>query len=192
MLQLNRLFFAIWPDEAVRRACAETARELRLKMQPAGYLSNPERYHITLAFLGDTVPPQQEHAAVAAAGRVQLAPFSFRLDVAGSFRGKAGLWWLGARETAPELLQLHERLHESLTAAGVVPDRNRFTPHLTVLREGRKPLPRTAIGPIEWPVTHFALVRSRLDEQPPRYEILQRWSLRSAPPSPAGGQLGLW
>lgn len=192
MLKLNRLFFAIWPDEEVRRACADTARELRLKMQPAGHLANPERYHITLAFLGDTVPPEQERAAMAAAGRVRLAPFRFRLDLASNFRGKAGLWWLGARETPPELLQLYEQLHGSLTAAGVVPDRSKFTPHLTVLRDGRKPLPRTAIGPIDWPVTHFALARSRLDEQPPRYEILERWSLRGEPPAAPAGQLGLW
>lgn len=192
MLKLNRLFFAIWPDEAVRRACTETARELRLKMQPAGYLTNPERYHITLLFLGDTVPPEQERAAIEAAGRVRLAPFRFHLDVASSFRGKQGLWWLGTRENPPELTRLYEQLHEALMSIRVVPERMRFVPHLAVLREARKPLPPTAIGAIDWPVTHFVLVRSRLDLQPPHYEILERWPLASEPAGSPAGQLDLW
>jgi 2'-5' RNA ligase len=192
MLKLNRLFFALWPDDAVRRACAEAARELRLKMQPSGYMSNPERYHITLLFLGDTVPPEQEQAAIEAAAAVRAAPFQLNLDSAGSFRNRQVPWWLAPRESPRALAELYESLHEAMMAARVVPDRMKFVPHLTVLRDAHKALPSTAIKPVEWPVRDFVLVRSRLDLQPVRYEIVESWPLKAEPGVSPPGQLGLW
>lgn len=197
MLKLNRLFFALWPGAGVRQACAEAARELRLKMQPAGYLSSSERYHITLLFLGDTVSEGAELAAQQAAGGCSAAPFRLTLDTAASFRNKQIPWWLGPRETPPELTQLYERLNEALLAARVLPERMKFAPHLTILRDAHKPLPATAIRPIEWPVEEFVLLRSRLDLKPVQYDIIGRWPLNGVA-QPAGAaapvrqQLDLW
>lgn len=196
MLKLNRLFFALWPGEEVRQAISAAARELRVKMQPAGYLSNPERYHMTLLFLGDTVSEEAEAAACQAADRFSAAPFTLTLDVAGSFRNKQIPWWLGPREAPPELGRLYERLNETMLAARVLPERMKFVPHLTVLRDARSPLPATAIKPVSWRVEDFVLVRSRLDLKPVRYEIVGRWPLNGSgsepPASPGQQQLGLW
>lgn len=197
MLKLNRLFFALWPGEAERRACDEAARDLRLKMQPGGYLSNPERYHITLLFLGDTVSPESEEAALRAAARVQAPPFSLNLELASSFRANKKIpWWLGPRETPPGLTLLYERINEAMLAARVLPERMKFVPHLTVLRDAHMPLPATPIRPIAWNVDEFVLLRSRLDQKPMSYEILGRWKLDGSaappPPPPEQGQLGLF
>jgi len=194
MLKLNRLFFALWPSDAVRQACDAAARELRLKMQPAGYLSNAERYHITLLFLGDTVSEEAEAAAGEAAGRLSAAPFTLTLDTAGSFRNKRVPWWLGPRETPAGLTQLYERLNDAMLAARVLPERMKFAPHLTVLRDAHQALPVTPIRPIAWPVEDFVLLRSRLDLKPMQYEILGRWPLNGTaiaapPPKP---QMDLW
>ena len=51
-MNLNRLFFALWPDDAVRDQALEAARELKVEMQPGGHLSKREMLHVTLAFLG--------------------------------------------------------------------------------------------------------------------------------------------
>ncbi|AXQ30255.1 RNA 2',3'-cyclic phosphodiesterase [Solimonas sp. K1W22B-7] len=195
MLKLNRLFFALWPGEAERRACDEAARELRLKMQPGGYLSSPERYHITLLFLGDTVSPESEAAALRAAAKVRAAPFALNLELASSFRANRKIpWWLGSRETPPGLTQLYERINEAMLAARVLPERMKFVPHLTVLRDARIPLPATPIRPVAWNVDEFVLLRSRLDQKPMSYEILGRWALDGTdePPAPAQQQLGLF
>lgn len=193
MLELNRLFFALWPGDAVRAACFDAARELRVKMQPSGYLSAAERYHLTLLFLGDTVTPEQQAIALQAAATLRAAPFTITLDNASSFRNKQIPWWLGPRDPPPALNLLHDRLHETMTAARVVPERMRFVPHLTILRDARTPLPTTAIKPIEWKVEEFVLVRSRLDVQPLRYEILGRWPLNGAAEAvPPVRQLDLW
>lgn len=187
-MQLNRLFFALWPDETVRSASREAARQLNLRLQPGGYLSSPERYHLTLLFLGDQVLPQHERAARLAVDALRAAPFDLCFDQAGSFRNKSIPWWLGPRQVPAGLTRLQERLRESLQRAQVPVDRMRFVPHLTIARDARRVLPVTPIAPIVWPVREFVLIRSHLDRQPVEYEILQRWALEGAddegPPPP--------
>ncbi len=191
-MQLNRLFFALWPDPAVRNACATASRELRVRPQPAGRASAAERYHLTLLFLGDRVSPAHEAAALQAASEVQAPLFLLRLDRAGSFRsGRALPWWLGPSQTSASLDWLHERLREALQRAGVPVERMRFTPHLSILRADHA-LPPTPIAPIDWPVAEFVLIRSRLDLQPLRYELLGRWPLQAdAAAVPPRAQLDL-
>lgn len=194
--ELNRLFFALWPDDDVRNACTQAARDLKIRMQPTGYLSAAQRYHMTLLFLGDHVAADKEAAARQAAAAVRAAPFELKLDHAGSFRNNRQIpWWLGAREPPPGLQSLYERLRESMTRAGVTPERMRFVPHLTVLRDPRMTLPVTAIRPVIWPVTEFVLIRSHVDRSPVEYELLDRWPLDAAPdavqPLPTA-QLDLW
>lgn len=183
MLEPNRLFFALWPDEETRAAVHRVARALKVKMQPGGHLSSPERYHITLLFLGDFVSEDNQAAAMDAAGRVRCAPFTLRLDRAGSFRNQKIPWWLGASETPAGVTDLYQILHDRLLAARVLPERMKFVPHLTILRDARTALPKTSIGPIDWTVNEFVLVRSRLDLKPVRYELLGRWPLTGAPPA---------
>ena len=197
MRELNRLFFALWPGEAQRRACDEAARDLRLKMQPGGYLSSPDRYHITLLFLGDTVSPETEAAALKAAAKVRAAPFAMNLELASSFRANKKIpWWLGPRETPPGLTQLYDRLNEAMLAARVLPERMKFVPHLTILRDAQVSLPVTPIKPVVWNVDEFVLLRSRLDQKPMSYEILGRWKLdgnaQEPPAPPPQKQLGLF
>lgn len=193
MREPNRLFFALWPDVPVRAAAQAAARALKVKMQPGGYLSAPERYHLTLQFLGDFVPPDQQAAALAAAAQVRAAPFDLRLDHASSFKNPQIPWWLGPGEIPEALTRLYRTLQEHLTAARVSTERLRFQPHLTILRDAGLVLPRTPIPAIEWPVREFVLVRSRLDLKPVQYELLGRWPLQGgeAPP-PAASQMALF
>lgn len=182
MSELNRLFFALWPDDAVRTACAQAARGINLREQPGGYLFSPDKYHVTLLFLGDFVPADKQAAALRAAESLRSAPFDLRLDYAGSFRHNSKIpYWLGAREVPEALPVLHRTLRDTMKAAGVVPERMSFTPHLTILRDAQRPLPDTRIQPIDWPVREFVLIRSRLDRRPADYELLGRWPLLEGP-----------
>ncbi len=178
---INRLFFALWPDDAVRAACAAAARSLRIRVPPGGHLSRPERYHLTLLFLGDCVPADKEAALRQAAGLLRLPPFALRLDQAGSFHRRSVPWWLGMREVPQPLQRLHERLRDAALRVGLAPDRARFVPHVTIVRDAGKPLPMTPIAPIHWHVDAFVLVRSRLERTPSEYELLGRWPLDGLP-----------
>lgn len=173
----NRLFFALWPDEFTRKACAEAARQLRLRMQPRGAPSTAARYHLTLLFLGDYVPEMVSAAARQAASLVRVRPFTLRLDHAGSFSNPQITWWLAPREPPPALRQLHDRLREAMLRAKVSVQPMRFSPHLTVHRNAGIPLPPTLIASIDWPVQEFVLVRSHPGPGPVRYEILETWPL---------------
>lgn len=177
----HRLFFALWPDAALRKRIATTVAGLERDNAPGGRRLNPDRYHLTLQFLGDFQPLRQSvlDAAIVAAGSVRLPPFDLVLDLAGSFP-KAGVCWLGA-STAPETLQqLWDELGRALTSARVqVRSAPTFSPHLTVLRDIRKPLPPTPIQPVPWSVREFVLVDS-VSGIHPAYRLLGRWPLQAS------------
>jgi 2'-5' RNA ligase len=193
MAEPNRLFFALWPDDATRAACAGVARDLKTRMQPDGYLIRPERYHLTLPFLGDTVPPEKEAAALQVAHLVSFPPFTLTLDQANSFKNREIPWYLAPREAPRELRLLHDCLRDALRVAGVVPERLRFVPHLTVVRNAGHALPPTQIAPVVWAVNEFVLIRSLLHSQPVEYQVIGRWPLNGVltaeKPPP---QMNLW
>ena len=192
MAELNRLFFALWPDDGVRNACAEATREVKLRAQPGGHLSAAERYHMTLLFLGDFVTAEQEALALKSAAQVKAEPFTLLLDYAGSFKNKQIPYWLGARNPPSALNGFYQALRETVTRAGVSLERMRFVPHLTILRDAQRPLADTPVKPISWEVKDFVLVRSNLNQRPISYDILGRWPLTGAPGSSSADQLKLF
>ena len=174
MAEANRLFFALWPDDATRAACAAVARDLKLRMQPGADLLQPEHYHITLPYLGDAVSEEQQQAALQVAQRVSLPPFTLTLDQAGSFKNRDVPWYLCPQQTPPELGLLHDHLRDALRVDGVTVQRKHFVPHLTVVRNASVALPLTQIRPVQWRVLEFVLIRS---VQPGEYQLLGRWPL---------------
>lgn len=192
MLEPNRLFFALWPDDAVRLAAHSAAKALKVKMQPGGHLAALERYHITLLFLGDFVSEDNQAAAMDAAAGLRAAPFTLTLDQAGSFKSAKIPWWLGPRQVPDALTRLYRGLYDQMVEAHVVPERMKFAPHLTVLRDAGLALPKTGIEPIQWEIKDFVLVRSRLDLKPVRYDLLGRWPLVEADAPPPKAQMSLF
>jgi len=93
---LHRLVFALWPDEALWEGIADTSAQLERGHAPGGRRLRPERYHLTLQFLGDfqLLRPSVVDAARVAAASVRLPAFVLVLDHAGSFSGSR-VWWLG-------------------------------------------------------------------------------------------------
>jgi len=192
MLEPNRLFFALWPDDVVRVAAHSAAKALKVKMQPGGYLSALERYHITLLFLGDFVSEGNQAAAMDAAAKLRAAPLTLTLDQAGSFKNAKIPWWLGPRQVPDALMRLYRGLYDQMVEAHVVPERMKFAPHLTILRDAGLALPKTGIEPIQWEIKDFVLVRSRLDLKPVRYDLLGRWPLVEGSAPPPKAQMSLF
>jgi 2'-5' RNA ligase len=189
----NRLFFALWPDDATRTALADAARNLHARLQPGGRLEKPERLHATLLFLGDAVPSQEEAAAMQAASLLRADPFTMTLDRAGTFSRNSKLWWLGSSQPSREALALHDALRARLRTAGVSYDLKSFTPHVTFLRDAGKSLAPTPVEPIRWQADDFVLVRSQLHPQPAEYQVIGRWKLdREMAKQSGSAQLDLW
>lgn len=170
---VQRLFFALVPPSALRQRIAAAAADVERAHPSGGRLLKPERYHLTLRFLGDfdPLPPSLPDIARAAGDAVPPSRFELLLDHAGSF-GRGGVRWLGGPPCAG-LQALWQDLGDALARQGLRVGGETFTPHLTIARHARAALGRTAVDPIPWPVDGFALVLSRPGRP---YEILQRWA----------------
>jgi 2'-5' RNA ligase len=168
----QRLFFALLPPADVRDRIGAAARGIEEAHPSGGRLLKPDRYHLTLRFLGDAdpLPPMWCDAARAAGDAVRPRRFDLVLDHAGSFCG-GRVRWLGGQPSA-SLLALRQDLDHALARTGLEEAQAPFVPHLTIARDARVPLGPVTIEPIRWPVGGFALVLGRPGRP---YEILQRW-----------------
>lgn len=169
----QRVFFALWPEDATRRAVLETAAPL---LRPSGGRAvNPENLHLTLRFIGNA-----DGGAMArlrrGAERVRGKPFSFELDRCGFWPDPAVLW-LGCSRTPPELLRLVVNLNTELGSEGFLVETRPFRPHVTLARHASRAPEAGNIMPTSWPVESFSLVASETLEDGARYRILDSWRL---------------
>ena len=171
-----RLFFALWPDAAVRRQLGALAGTLAERARGKGV---PEaKAHMTLAFLGE-IPVERFAAAGDAASRVAGQAFDLLLDEVGSFRA-ARVAWAGSSRGHPSLTALQSNLARELAAAGFVLESRPFAPHVTLVRRIAQPIAREAVEPIAWQVRDFALVVS--DTVKGSYEVKALTPLVGSPP----------
>ena len=166
-----RLFFALWPDDAVRANLAHWSRELHAAC--GGRPTRAENLHVTLAFLGSV-----EEARVAEVERAasEVAPRAATLVL-----DRPGYWehnriaWAGASVVPPELEVLVYELRGALAKSQIRFDAKSFVSHVTLLREAREPKAMPALEPIEWRLDGFVLVQSVTLPRGSRYEIRKYW-----------------
>ncbi len=170
-----RLFFALWPDDAVRARLERWSRELHALC--GGRPTRAENLHVTLAFLGSV-----EEARVAeverAAGEIALRAVSLVLDQPGYWKHNR-IAWAGASVVPPELEALVSELRGALAKSQIRFDAKSFVSHVTLLRDAREPAPMPALAPVEWRLDGFALVQSVSLSQGSRYEIRKSWKGRA-------------
>lgn len=165
-----RLFFALWPDEALRLAIRRAARTA--VRQAGGRPVPPENYHLTLSFLGQVPETRLEEVKAAA---VPMAPAVLTLDRYGYFPGPR-VFWIGPAETPQALREFAARLNASLSSAGLPCDRRPFHAHLTLCRKVRAQ-PRDPPDPegLRWDLADFVLAASITDPAGARYRVLARF-----------------
>lgn len=172
-----RLFFALWPDDAVRAAIASLARqvagETRGRAVAAGNL------HLTLAFLGER-PAAIVPDLCACVSTIGAAPFHLSLDDIGCWR-KTGIAWLTANRIAPALRVMRGHIVDALRGLHIVIDERKFMPHVTLARRIEAVVARRVLPPLDWHVGSFALVASVLDPAGVRYDVLKTWPDPGAP-----------
>ena len=161
-----RLFVAVRPPaEAVEHLVAALPR----------WPSEPSRWHLTLAFLGevaDPAPVADEVRAVVAA----VPSFPLALRGSGTF-GRGAVVWVGLGGDVPALRSLAAAAVRACRAAGADVDDRPYRPHLTVGRKGHPDVAALAAydGPV-WPVTEVELVRSDVGRTV-RHTVLERFPL---------------
>jgi RNA 2',3'-cyclic 3'-phosphodiesterase len=180
-----RLFVALAPSPEARSHLAEAVAPLR-KHSDVLRWTNPDVWHVTLAFLGSveeaTLPALSDRL-----GRVARRHPSLQLAFAGGgafgSRRRARVLWVGVTGDQEPLRRLAQSVGAAARRAGIALENRPYRPHLTLAR-ARTPIDVTAAvtvlepyqGP-PWIAADVVLMRSHLGRQT-RYEPLRRWGLR--------------
>ncbi len=170
-----RVFFALWPDAAVRTSLDAVAGKLHERL--GGRRTRPDTLHLTLAFIGEMDSTRLPELMAAAEG-VTVPRFEMRFDRCDCWRHNH-VAHLAASQSPPDLLKLVVQLETRLSGAGIPFDRRPYVPHVTLLRQAdcNAEMTNPAPAPIRWPTRDFVLVRSSLRSGGALYEQLGRWPL---------------
>jgi 2'-5' RNA ligase len=171
--RMHRLFFALWPSDALRSSLAPRIQAL----QPCGVgrPQRPDQWHLTLEFLGPVPAPRMADAR-AAAEAVRAAACEIRLDAVEFWR-RPEVLCLVARETPPAVVELVRQLRAALADRGFEPESRPFRAHLTLARKVQHPVTVEPFEPLLWPVDAFALVESITDRAGSVYTPLVHWPI---------------
>lgn len=173
----ERLFLAIEVTAPVRAAIRAT-----LPPELPGRVVRPEQWHLTVRFLGGTVPAQRD-ALIAALDATQDLGRAFTLRFGGlgaiPDAREARVAWLGVQAGAREFGALAARIEGIVTALGFtagVPD---GTPHLTLTRldppmDVQRLVSQRIVIAVPLLVDAVCLLRSRLGTPGPRYAEIAR------------------
>jgi 2'-5' RNA ligase len=168
----DRLFFALWPDPALRQALR--ARIDRVAASFDGKPQRPEQWHVTLEFLGQ-VPHERQILLRAAADRVRRSPVAIEFDRVEHWR-KPQVVCLVASRVPVGLAALVTQLRAELAQEGFAVEARPFRAHVTLARKVRSAADSLLDPPFLWRTDGFALVRSVTDPAGSRYELLHWWN----------------
>lgn len=166
----QRLFFALWPDAALREGLAHLPVSI-----PKGKVES-DNMHLTLVFIGAvdaTTRACMEQAAATTRGK----NFTLTLDHIG-YWPKPRVLWLGPTLIPQPLLSLVDDLKTALAKnCGVTAESRPYRPHVTLSRKVHPDAPALEIEPLTWHAKSFSLVESRSEASGVKYLPLKTWDL---------------
>lgn len=176
-----RSFIAIpLPEDAARQVVG-------VQSPIAGARAVPEDdLHLTLAFLGDQ-PDARLRDLDDELATLAPVPFEITLGPASILGGSAPRAITLDADASDPLVALHRKLARTLRDAGVILERRRFRPHVTLYRVPRSAGPdtdaairawlarRAGAASIRFLATEFRLFQSRLTQDGPVYTSLAEY-----------------
>ena len=172
-LDTARLFFAAWPAPEIQQALGKRAQELAREC--GGRAIPAHNIHLTLVFLGD-VERTRRAQIDSLAGSISARHFELAIDRVEYWRRNRIVW--AGIERCPQALQDLVAGLESAVAADKFRIEGRpYAPHITLLRNARRPPAQATLPGIAWPVARFALVESVAQERGRVYQVLRKWPL---------------
>jgi len=166
-----RLFFALWPDQAVREkilSCSSAILRKQKGRQVADY-----NLHMTLHFIGNTTIDNMQ-CLDAQASRVASPAFNLVIDKVGYFQ-KPGIIWLGCNFIPAQLGLLHSNLGSQLSSCEYEPEKRKYRPHISLFRKASligKPLIEK---PFSWQPEGFSLIESTPERNGVKYTEIRKY-----------------
>lgn len=174
-----RLFFALWPDAAVRERLSDILAALP---GAGGRKVRQENLHITLLFLGATprerMPRLQEEARKLGE---DAESFDLSIERSGWWR-KSGILWLAPAESPPPLEALVRGLAGLAARLELPVHAGDYRPHISLMRKVKSPPSPPAFAPLAWPAREFVLAESITHPEGPEYKLIGRWPLKGEGP----------
>jgi len=167
----RRLFFALWPDDAIRQALFHWQVH---NLTSAVRWTHRTDLHMTLHFLGQVDVARIDGLLELGAG-VERSPIALVLDEIG-YWPRPQVLWAGPSSMSGELGALHARLGDGLRARGFSTEVRDYRPHITLARKVRERPDLRPLEPLSWLVSELALVESRAGTAP-MYRPIARWPL---------------
>lgn len=168
-----QLFFGLFPDAAAREALAGIARATR--RDTGGRSPRAERIHLTLLYLGNA-PRGRLDELVSLATGVRLPPFELCLDNLEYWK-KNGIV-CATPDDPVAVTRLAQTLVRHVTPGGFKSVRERFKPHVTLVRDAKRAPPEN-MAPVTWTAGRFRLLHSVVDWNLSRYDTLAEFPLRA-------------
>lgn len=122
-----RVFIAVTLSEDIRKTITSTLHELK-KQDVRGTYVPVQNLHLTLAFIGETKETEKIRSAMR---KVEYKPFRLSLSEMGTF---GDILWAGMKGRQG-LNTLVRELRAALDAEGIPYDRQKFVPHVTLIRK---------------------------------------------------------
>lgn len=145
----------------------------------------PENLHITLRFLGEVDGRDMDYVDAALAG-IRAPRFSLRFKGVDAFTsGQRVKAVYAGIEKQPALQHLHDKVESAVVRAGLEPDGQKYTPHVTLTRPKDAPLKKLQHYLAEhslfktepFDITHFTLYASELGSEQSVYTALRSYAL---------------
>lgn len=173
-----RLFFALWPGDRHRAALVEAVADA--VSQVAGQPVPPGNLHVTLAFLG-SVPGRSFATLVAVGGQGPWPAVGLSFTHI-EYWAKPKVLVAMPGQVPAAGREIVDRLWNGLESLGFARELHPWRPHLTLVRQVRRPPPENlglapvpaASEPSAW---RLALVESATHPEGPRYKPLADWPL---------------
>lgn len=170
----QRLFFALWPDDAVRDSFAAIGSKT---LKRRGRRIPAQNLHLTLAFLG-SLAPEVRRCVETMAGGIEGAPFVLEFTHLGHWP-RPRVVWTGCDRTPEALTALVNALREGSEDCGIALEVRPYRAHLTLARKSSvAPDFGETHAPVRWAVDAFHLLESKTLSTGAQYEILRSWPLR--------------
>jgi RNA 2',3'-cyclic 3'-phosphodiesterase len=180
-----RAFVAVVPEEEALAPLVKRVPSLRERWPELGWIA-PERWHLTLCFLGEVEERITEVISGDLEAITKKTPrMSAQLGVGGTFPGgrRPRVVWVGV-EVQPELAEMATEVAQAARRAGIDVDSRAYKPHITVARVRRdapsdpEGLRRALDGAKgrSFAIDQLVLLRSFLGPRP-RYEEIGAWPL---------------
>jgi RNA 2',3'-cyclic 3'-phosphodiesterase len=135
MSEFVRAFLAFEiEEEAVKKKLIDT-QTLAVKTGADLKPVEPENIHMTIRFLGDITLNMADKIYVETQ-KVQFKPFPVQLLGIGVFPNLnfPRVLWAGIAQGAEQLQNIVNQIEPRLQSLGLTPDRNAFSPHITIAR----------------------------------------------------------